>query len=605
MLKPNHSKPIAFSKPTSTTTTKPPSIEPSTEEAFPHTSAIEILGVGVTERRERFLKVQVGERSDLLNLDSLAHSGSEEWTRLSRLDEPLITRAARTEFIGRVQDEGRKPPTFNVATKTGWRDGVFVLPPGLAPRGQPDVEVYFDPRYDPYHDRLTRVGTAQGWLELAGLCSGKTRLMAALCLAFTGPVCAAFGFEPPGLQFVSVGGKGKTTIGRVAATVWGGDTSVERRLGCGTSWNHTANNLEIVAAAFNQMLLFLDDMHKAKREAVEAIISIMNGEGRGRLTETSPVSFCTPVLSTSNTSVIAIAKELKLQKWFEALIDRVADLPLPDGCPYFFEGVRTPDELETYGDRLRELSRQHFGLAGPAFVRFLAKAMTADRAGLQAYVETRRRTYRDASKDIMSRRERDLTRIGGRYATKYIAGCLAIRFSILPFSEGELREALLTCQRDHVAFIDQELPVTGGRGRNGPGSLPAANLLTVSTQTPLDRLKTFVEENRKDGFVDIRKRGATSSPVASDVGYIGEHDGKEEYWIPGKRFLAIAGSAGEAADLKKELFDLGLLETDKRGEGLSYVVKRRVPGRARMNFVVLRAKAKTTQQARPTLRKTP
>ena len=357
-------------------------------EKHPLTYNIKIVGVGKSEGDERFLKVAVGEKSELLNVDNIADPRSGELKILTRLGEPLVKEAARREFRDRVHDHARAKPTFAVVTKTGYlspelvspgRRQIFVLPPGLAPQVQSNVERYFDPRYDQYHRRLHEAGTIRGWLDLAKLCRGQTRSIAGLCLAFTGPVCALFGYEPPGLQFVSKGGLGKTTIGRVAATVWGGDPNPARRIGCGVSWNTTNLDLEVVAAAFNQMLLFLDDMHKADKKDVEAIIEIMNGEGRGRWTEAQRASFCVPQLSTSNRSVVSIARDLKMTNQIEALIDRVADLPLPDGCPYMFESVRTPKELRAYGDRLRRLSL-NFGLAGPEFERRLAKAVAADRA---------------------------------------------------------------------------------------------------------------------------------------------------------------------------------------------------------------------------------
>ena len=186
-------------------------------------------------------------------------------------------------------------------------------------------------------------------------------------LVLTGRVCAEFGYEPPGYQFVSPGGLGKSTVGRIAGTPWGGSLDPTRRIGCGVSWNQTNINLEIVAAALNQMLLFLDDMHRADKKDVEKIIEIMNGEGRGRSTETQSTSFCVPVASTSNRSVVSIARNLGMMDEIEALIDRLADIPLPSGCPYMFEGIRTSQELRDYGDELRRLSL-NFGWAGPEFV---------------------------------------------------------------------------------------------------------------------------------------------------------------------------------------------------------------------------------------------
>jgi hypothetical protein len=76
---------------------------------------------------------------------------------------------------------------------TGFHGLKFVLPPGLDPQGPPNVERNFHKRYRRYHNRLHRVGTIRGWLQLAEVCRGQSRLVAALCLAFTGPWPALLG----------------------------------------------------------------------------------------------------------------------------------------------------------------------------------------------------------------------------------------------------------------------------------------------------------------------------------------------------------------------------------------------------------------------------
>ena len=147
----------------------------------------------------------------------------------------------------------------------------------------------------------------------------------------------------------------------------------------------------------------------------------------------------------------------------EALIDRLSDIPRPNGCPYMVEGIRTSGELREYGGKLRELSCQNFGWAGPEFVRRLSQEVKSDRASVQAFVDARQRTYWDAANDLKSLVGRDLTRISDKFATPYITGCLAARYKIFPYTEAEMLEALWICQRDHLAFVDQELGLAPAR----------------------------------------------------------------------------------------------------------------------------------------------
>ena len=428
-----------------------------------HTDNIEILGVGESVDDERFLKVAVGEKTALLNVDNLADPKSGELKILTRLGEPLIKPAARTEFLDRAHDAARAEPTFKVAIRTGWFDGKYVLPEGLAPVGEANIERYFDPRYAVYHRRLRQEGTVQGWLELARLCRGKSRLLTGLCLALSGVVCGAFGDEPPGVQVVSEGGMGGTTIGRVVGTVWGGDRNPARKIGCGVSCNNTGINFEVLGGAFDQMLLFLDDMHNAGEVELKALLNLMNGEGRGRSDDVRRVAFCTPTMCSANVSWVHVARELKRPYLINPLVDRIMEFGRPAGWPYLFEGIRTRKEFRVYGNKLRRLARTHFGWAGPEFSRRLERWLKADLPAVQAFVAARHEAYHAAAENIESSGGRDVGRISNRFATLYLAGCLAVRFKIFPFTEAEVLEALLTCHRDHVAFIDEQLNIPAGR----------------------------------------------------------------------------------------------------------------------------------------------
>ena len=396
---------------------------------------------------------------DMMQMKPTAKGKSVLKTQSARAELSKIRPAARKDFVHPTHDAARGEPKPLVATMTGYHGLKFVLPRGLDPSGPANVKRNFDQRYRRYHDRLHCAGTIQGWLALAKLCRTKSRLVAALCLAFTGPVCGAFGYKAPGLQFHGSGG---TTIGRVAATVWGGevayggpalDTTMgwhDRRLGCGVSGVRMKDSLEVVAAAFNQMLLFLN--HSDGEE--DAILEIMNGGDRpDRRMKTQCPRFRVPLLSGSGRSFVATAK----------LVDSVADIPVPFRWPYLFEGISVTRELQAFERQLNVLV-DNFGWAGPEFVERLTKKLERDHARepasgspIRAIADELHKKYQDAAAEIKSRAGRDLTRITDQFATIYVAGCLAIQFKILPFSETEVRGWLLICQRDHVAFVDREL----------------------------------------------------------------------------------------------------------------------------------------------------
>ena len=200
-------------------------------------------------------------------------------------------------------------------------------------------------------------------------------------------------------------------------------------------------------------------------------------------------------------------------------------------------------------------------------------------------------------------------RISNKFATLYLAGCLAVRFKIFPFTEAEVLEALLTCHRDHVAFIDEQLNIPAGsrpaiiHGATATTTRePIAVLAVVPATTPFDRLRRFINRNQaRHGFIDLRSPGSRQTSLqtwlrarskgAPVLGYIA--DG--EYWFPDAQFEQVAGGAREAAALKQDLLRRGILVTDRRGQGLSFVVKRALPDGTRPFFVVLRHQPKNLQ----------
>jgi hypothetical protein len=173
----------------------------------------------------------------------------------------------------------------------------------------------------------------------------------------------------------------------------------------------------------------------------------------------------------------------------------------------------------------------------------------------------------------------------------------------LPFSEAELLEAVLSCHRDHVAFVDQQVAgtewVVKGADAQGTGMATSTRKPIAGARKPadgpFDRLRRHLKANGRTGFVDLDRVNSGGSFTRSVVGYIGRHEGRKEYRIPGPTFRKIAGSKAEDLALKQELFDRGLLVTDRRGNGVSYVVKRSLPDGSRPNLVVLRAKARRSR----------
>ncbi len=329
--------------------------------------------------------------------------------------------------------------------------------------------------------------------------------------------------------------------------------------------------IEVTVTGCNNFLLFLDEMSQAKADAVDAIMRVMQGHGKARYTELHHLLWCTPVLSTSNTSVLALVRGLGNSADEASYIDRLMDVPPPEDCDCFFEDLHGARDVAQYCAWMDALAAQHHGRVGYVFALRFARALKTNRDGLKAFFLARREEYIQAAAGITAT-GRDLTRVHGRNATIYAAGCLATHFGIFPVAAEDLLEAVLTCERDHVAFVAREQGAAAAMQR-----------------APFDRLKDYLTAN-KGSFADVRGPEA-SLPEDHDhercPGYVGTHRGRREYWLTDKRFEEIAGGKSRANRLKADLLGRGLIATEGRGNALNFVVKRQIPGLGRKYVVAL------------------
>ncbi len=577
------------------------------KELHPFTHEIEFLGVGVSEKRGKFLLVQKGDKHAVLSVRALKRQPQDELERLEALDVDLILNKAQAEFLVRAQEAVGMPTTFKVATQIGWFGDVFVLPrfvypqqPPIAgmPKGWSRVLVHLDAKDDDVHSRYRCYGERSGSKEIFRLCGGNSRLMFAAALSFVGPCCKPFGLRPPGVQAVGDAASGKTVFGIIAGATNGGVP--DSTIGFGSAWNGTPNGLEEYAPAHNQTLMVLDETSLMptddKGRALpfgEALMRLAQGQGKKR-SGRGIERWSATLVSTSNFSVCQLL-DAKRREQYMAYVDRLIDIPAPNGSTSFFENLHDFKDADAFGQHLFDLATRNFGHPLHAFLLGLTRELSKDRGALAAVVAANVAKYKTAAAEITSP-VRGVSRVCGYFATVYAAGCLARRYNILPFKRPELLKAIMSCHRDHVAFVDAEVARLSGRTMPPQPAIVAQGVVAgvaVPAGTPFEKVRKFVNDSRRKGFHNLRRRpdGRPRGMPAKTVqvlGYLGEHGGWKEFWIPNPTFQQNAGGERESDELKRELLGRGLIVVSRRGNRVSYVVKRKLPDGRRPNFVVLR-----------------
>jgi putative DNA primase/helicase len=122
------------------------------------------------------------------------------------------------------------------------------------------------------------MGTEAEWRENVGAPGiGNPLLIAAVSLAFSGPLLAMLGMDNGGgLHFRGSSSCGKSLTVRAAVSVWGSPNFVQ-------SWRATSSGLESVAAASNGTVLALDELAEVlAKDCFEAVYMLANGTGKTR-----------------------------------------------------------------------------------------------------------------------------------------------------------------------------------------------------------------------------------------------------------------------------------------------------------------------------------
>jgi uncharacterized protein (DUF927 family) len=469
---------------------------------------------------------------------------------------------------------------------------VFVFPDGVVPKGWSDVEIYLEDEAADTYRRFLCHGTRAGTMQLFALFAGNSRLMFGAALACVGPLSPVIIPEHVAAELVGDYGEGKSSGAAAISSIWGGDPDPNHRLGSGTSWKNTGFALEKYAAAYNNMLLLLDEADSAEGDdpkatanaLLKAIKDISGGKGKGRGNDPDVRTSYTPILSTSNVSVPQMLKLTRRHGDDFSYIDRLFDIPPPAGGQGFFENLHGFSNLVEFRDRLLELARLHYGLAGRAYVWHVAHALRKDRDEFVAFLKERREQYLRAVAQLTAPGRR-LLRVHGKFATIYAAGCAAIRFKILPFTEVDLLEAVKTCERDHIAFIAKEL--------GGAYALDASPSAAATPRTPYEALKAYLNGPLAKSFINLRTPGARVPPGHVHdraPGYRGLYRGNKEIWLPYSCFERIAGGPAKSQALKTELHAKRLIASEGQGKRQYFTVKRDIPGLGRVRVIALRAR---------------
>lgn len=334
-----------------------------------------------------------------------------------------------------------------IAYKLGWHnfDGkaCFVLPSDQS-IGSTNEKVMYEGTSS--MSAIASKGTLQEWQEHIAIpaCS-SSRAVLAISTAFASPLVSLGNRNNAGFHFRGNSSSGKSVAQAIGCSVI---ASPDYKL----TWRSTANGLEAIALAHNDLMLPLDEISQADPSSVStSIYDLMNGKQKVRANKTGTAqevqSWNTLVLSSGEESLKDIAfSQGKKTKAGEEI--RLADIPADAGAG-LGANESIPDgfnSIQEYGEHMRKAVANYYGTP---FVAFMNQLITLDPVSLQQDLSTYIAGF---VKEVTPNGTSQVKRVAESFALVAYAGELATYYNITGWKEGVAENAVIVCFK---AWLDE------------------------------------------------------------------------------------------------------------------------------------------------------
>jgi putative DNA primase/helicase len=366
----------------------------------------------------------------------LSGEGSEWAGRLRDMGLRMAPGTAARNRIAQYIDTRDPAERVTCTDRVGWHGPVYVLPSSSI--GTAEGRRYVFQSDAGMEDTFHRRGTLADWQSsVAALLAGNSRLAFAVCAALAGPLVRPAGMESGGFHFRGTSSMGKTTALRLAASVWGRPTFMQR-------WRTTDNALEATAVQHCDCTLILDEFGQLDpRVAGECAYMLANDQEKGRATRGGLArkrrTWRLLFLSSGEVSLSDHMAEAgkRVQAGQEV---RMVDIPLDAGAGMGgLEFLHGRDGAAELADEATAAAARCYGIAGRAWLEWCTAhhAELPERA--QALIE------RIRSELVPEAAAEQVRRIGSRFALVAAAGELATEAGITGWQPGHASWAARQC----------------------------------------------------------------------------------------------------------------------------------------------------------------
>jgi len=289
---------------------------------------------------------------------------------------------------------------------------------------------------------ITR-GSADDWRAQVGvLCRDNPLMILAASLAFSGPLLRPLNMEGGGLHFRGESSCGKSTLLKLATSVWGGEQII-------TQWNATSNGLEAIASTVNDMLLPLDEIGEISAvDLYKATYTLAHGESKGRARSDGSLAeraqWRLALISTGELSLNEkLSESRRAPKSGQEV--RLIDVEADRRAYGAFDNLHGAVSGSAFSDMVQAALRHAYGAPGRAFVEHLIGSDDLNNVGLRSNVD---RMALGWIAQLPSAPDGQIARVAKFFAMISLAGTLATKFGLTGWEPTDARDAAEQAFRD-------------------------------------------------------------------------------------------------------------------------------------------------------------
>ncbi len=290
---------------------------------------------------------------------------------------------------------------------------------------------------------LAMRGNEVDWKTQVGmLCRENPLMILAASLAFSGPLLSPLAIEGGGLHFRGESSCGKSTLLKVATSVWGSERMI-------TKWNATSSGLEAIASTVNDMLLPLDEIGEiSANELYDAVYALADGKGRVRAkSDGSLAEQAQWRIALMSTGELSLCEKLSESRRAPKNGQEVRFIDIEADARTFgaFDELHGATSGSAFADRVQAALRHAYGAPGRAFVQHLIEADTLHKVNLRSNVDMWASNW---IAQLPSAVDGQIARVATRFAIIGLAGFLATQFGLTGWDRTAAHDAAAQAFRD-------------------------------------------------------------------------------------------------------------------------------------------------------------